>query len=242
MDIIGKLYQKLKFYFSINWTKTIYFNFKKFPFKTAVKFPVYFYGKVRFQNIEGKIIIDAPIKSRMIGFGVQYESNTCSKGIAEIFLQGTVKFKGHVQIGKDYFIYVSKNAYLEMGHMASLGSSGKIICNNRIVMGTFARVGFESQIMDSNFHQMLDTLTGEKFEKTAPITIGNFNYIGNRVTILSKTVTPNNCTISSSSFCSNDYSLLGENVLIGGIPAKLLRKNISRDWENEVPWLLKVLT
>ncbi len=242
MFTIVEIYKRLKFYLSINWTKTLYFNFKKFPFSDAIKLPVYFYGKVTFQNIEGTVVIEAPIKRRMIGFGQQYESNTCSKGIAEIYLKGTVVFKGNVQFGKDCFIYVAKHANLEMGHMSSLGSNGKIICYDKIVLGSFARIGFESQIMDSNFHQMIDTLTREKFNITSPVIIGNYNYIGNRVSIMSKTKTPNYCTIGSSSLCNNDYANLGEHVLIAGVPAKLLRKNISRDWENEEAHLENSLT
>jgi hypothetical protein len=47
------------------------------------------------------------------------------------------------------------------------------------------------------------------------------------------TRTPDYCTVASNSVCNKDYSTLGNNILIGGIPAKLLRENISRDWESE---------
>ena len=50
---------------------------------------------------------------------------------------------------------------------------------------------------------------------------------------MQKTVTPNFCMIASNSLCNKDYSLLNENILIGGIPAKHLKSNISRDWEGE---------
>ena len=68
--------KKIKFFFSINWIQTIYFNFKKFPYSIAKKLPVFFYGSVKFTNIDGNITIDAPIKTAMIGFGQQYEKST----------------------------------------------------------------------------------------------------------------------------------------------------------------------
>lgn len=234
--VVGKLKhinQRIGLYYSINWTKTLYFNFKKFPFKTAKKLPVFFYGKVKFQSIKGEMIIDGPIKRGMIGFGQPYEIISRSRGNSEFFLEGKMVFKGHVQFGKDYFIYIAEKGYCEMGHMASLGNSGKLICYNRIVFGKYARIGFESQVMDSNFHQMIDTLTGEKYPMTLPIILGNYNYFGNRISVMQKTNTPNFCTVASNSICNNDYTLLGENILIGGIPAKLLKNNISRDWEGE---------
>lgn len=230
---LRSFYQKMKFYYTVNWTKTLYFNLKKFPFETAKKLPVFFYGKVKFTSIAGKIEIVGDIKRGMIGFGQSYEMNTLHKGIAEIVLLGKIVFRGNVQFGKDYFIYIGEKGYCEFGNMASLASNGKLICFEKIVLGNYARLGSESQIIDTNFHQMIDTETKSKFKMTAPITIGNYNYIGNRVSIMQGTMTPNYCTIASNSLSNKDYSSLGTNILIGGIPAKLLRKNISRDWESE---------
>lgn len=230
---MGYFYDRLKFYFKINWTKTLYFNFSKFPFGTAKKFPVYFYGKVKLRNISGQIIIDAPIRSGMIGFGQPYEIITRSKRTAEFFLEGKMTFTGHVQFGIDYFIYVAENAVVEMGHMASLGNNGKLICYNKITFGKYARIGFESQIMDSNFHQMTDTVTNEKFPMTGQVAIGAYNYFGNRISVMQGTITPAYCTVASNSVCNKDYSSEGGNILIGGIPARLLKKNISRDWKGE---------
>lgn len=224
---------KIKTLFKINWFKSIYFNFKKFPFKVAKKMPVIFYGKVKFQNISGQININAPIQTGMIGFGKPYEMNTVSSGISEIMLAGKVIFNGHVQFGKDYFLYVAKEGFLQMGDMSSIASRGKIICTKEIVFGDYARLGSECQVIDTNFHEMIDTITKQKHSINAPIKIGNYNFISNRVTILSKTITPDYCTIASNSLCTKNYSSLGNNILIGGVPSKLIKGNISRNWVEE---------
>ncbi len=237
MGLLRDFYQKLKFYYSVNWSKTLYFNFMKFPFSTAQKLPVYFYGSVKLKNISGTITINAPIKAGMIGFGQSYEIITCSKGTAEFYLEGKMIFNGYVQFGKDYLIHVAQNATLEMGNMSSLGNSGKIICFHKITLGDFARIGYESQLSDTTVHQMINTVTKEKLPLTAPIRIGNYNYISNRVTILSNTSTPDFCTIASNSLCTKDYCSLGNHILIGGVPAQFLKDNISRDWEGEMKQL-----
>ena len=241
IEFIKKKYRKIKFvynqlklFYSVNWTKTLYFNFKKLPFSVAKKLPVFFYGKVKFQSLKGEIQLNTPIKMGMIGFGQSYEMRTVSKGTAELFLEGLIVFNGYMQFGKDYFIYVAKNASCEFGNMASLASDGKIISIEKIVLGDYARLGSECQIIDTNFHHMINTQTNDKYPMTSPITIGEYNFIGNRVSIMSKTKTPNFCTISSNSLCNKDYSSFGENVLIGGIPSKLLKENISRDWNGEM--------
>ena len=225
--------RKWKFFWSVNWIKTYYFNYKKFPYSIARKLPVFFYGKVKLSSIKGNIIIDAPIKKAMIGFGQPYELVSRSKRTAQLVLEGTFVFKGHVQFGIDYFIFIAKDAYCELGHLASMASNGKIICKEKIVLGNYARIGSEAQLIDTNFHQMMNTLTGEKYPMTAPIELGNYNFVSNRVTIMQKTKTPNYCTIASNTLCNKDYTKFGENILIGGIPAKLLKENISRDWEGE---------
>ena len=233
--------KKMKFFFKVNWYKTLYFNFKMLPFADAKKLPFYFYGKVKFSSLSGSVKIEAPIKRAMIGFGQPYEMNTVHMGIAEINLSGTIIFRGYTQFGKDYFISIKKDATSSFGNMSSIGSRGKVICTNSITLGDYARLGSECQIIDTNFHKIIDTVSNEESTMSQPIKIGNYNFISNRVTLLSKTATPDYCTIASNTLCNKDYQFLGSNILIGGIPAKLLKENISRDWEGEQDALLNNL-
>ena len=239
--IYRKFKKKNKFFWSVNWIKTYYFNYKKFPYAVAKKLPVFFYGSVKLSSIKGEIKIEAPIKKAMIGFGQKYELVSQSKRTAQLVLDGTIVCKGHVQFGIDYFVYVAKDAYCEFGHLSSMASNGKIICKEKIVLGKCARIGSEAQLIDTNFHTMFNTETGEKYPMNAPIELGDYNFVSNRVTIMQKTITPNNCTIASNTLCNKDYTKSGENILIGGIPAKLLKENISRDWESEKESLKKSL-
>lgn len=234
--------RKIKFFIKVNWIKTLYFNFKMFPFKIAKKLPVFFYGSVKFTCLKGSIEFAADIKTAMIGFGQPYEMKTRHRGIAEFFLKGNILFKGHVQFGKDFFVYVNEGGRLEMSHMSSIASLSKIICTNTIIFGKWARIGSESQVIDTTFHTMKNTKTGEVYPKDNPIIIGNYNYIGNRVSIMAKTRTNSYCTVASNSLCNKDYWDLGENILIGGIPAKLIKEHVSRDWEGEEAVLEKYLT
>ena len=70
---------------------------------------------------------------------------------------------------------------------------------------------------------MYDTETNERFPINGLIKLGNYNYIGSDVSIKQYTITPDFCTIASYSLCNKDYSMQGKNILIGGIPAKLLK-------------------
>jgi acetyltransferase-like isoleucine patch superfamily enzyme len=223
----------IKQLWKVNWTKTIYFNFKKFPFSIARKLPVFFYGKVSFTNISGNIQINHPIKTGMIGFGKPYEKFNAYKKIAELNIEGKIIFNGYFQFGKDCQVFVAKNAKLFLGNMASVGSEGKIICTRQISLGDFARIGSESRLVDTNSHQMIDLKTDENFKITETIEMGSHNYIASCVSIMPGTKTPNYCTVAIHSLLNKDYTALGENILIGGIPAKLLREHTTRDWASE---------
>ena len=231
--------RKFKIARKVNWVKTLYFNFKMFPFSIARKLPVFFYGSIKFTSLKGEIKIKAPIKSGMIGFGQKFEKMTLSKGVAEIFIDGTLEFKGHAHFGKDVFLSVNKGAFCQFGFMGCLGSDVKLICTNKIVIGDWTGIGYESQIIDTNSHPMKNTLTNKHYPINGQIIIGNYNAISNRVSIMLGTKTADNTVIASNSLCNKDYTGLGNNVLIGGIPSKLIKNNFKRDWEIEKENLMK---
>lgn len=203
------------------------------PFDQAKKLPIYFYGSVKFSQLRGRVSIEVPIKKGMVGFGLQYEQTTRSKRTAEFILKGHWIIRGYVQFGKDCFVMIDENATLDMGNMSGVASDGKLICTHSIKFSTYARVGSECQIIDTDFHQMINTETNEKLEMSKPITIGAYNYVSRWSSIMKNTTTPDYCTVASNTLCNKDYTELGSNILIGGIPAKLLKRNISRDWEGE---------
>jgi len=238
--IFNKIRSIWKFYFAVNWIKTIYFNFKKFPFHIAKKLPIFFYGSVKFSNISGEIILDVPeIKKGMIGFGQKFELPTRSKRIAELSVVGKLVFKGNAHIGIDCFVHVGEGAYCEFGYMSCLGSNVKLICKEEVILSDWVGIGYESQLTDSNFHPMMNTETGEYYPMTNPVHLAKYNAFSNRISIMPGTKTPENCVIASNSVVNKDYRDLGNNILIGGVPAKLIKKNYNRDWEGEKEMLKK---
>lgn len=210
-----------------------------FPYNTAKKLPVFFYGKVKFSNLSGNVSIEGPIKKAMIGFGQKFEFPSTSKGTAELSLKGNLCFKSNAHIGLDYAILIDKDGYCEFGFMGCLGSNVKLICTQKIIIGKWCGIGYDSKIIDTNSHPMKNTLTGKVYPISSSIELGNYNAFSNSVSIMPGTKTPNNCVIASHTICNKDYTDLGENILIGGIPAKLIKNNFARDWESEKEMLLE---
>jgi acetyltransferase-like isoleucine patch superfamily enzyme len=230
---------RLRFYASVNWVKTVYFNFHFFPTKMAMKLPVVFYGRVSFGNLDGSVAIEGPISRGMIGIGQHFETTRRSKGTTVVTIMGRLVFKGSAHMGRDILLYVGSGAYCEFGHMVGLGSDVRLICTNKVILGDWARIAYESQLIDTTVHPMRNTQTGELYPFSRPVVIGSHNSISNRVSLMPGTVTPDRVVVASNSVCNKDYSAWGSDILMGGIPAKLIRKNYARDWEGEKPLLVR---
>lgn len=241
-SILKKIYKKGYNFFQINWIKTIYVNFKVLPLKDAKKLPIIIFGNCKITNLSGKVKFLAPIKFGMLGLGQRYEIFKKEAGSAEINIQGLVIIKSSAQFGYDYKLFVGKNAEFRIGNMASMASGAKVICTRKIILGDFCRMGSECQIIDTNFHDLKNPLTNEIAVRNGEIHLGSYNFISNRVSIMGKTKTGNYVTIASNSLLNKDYTFYGENILIGGIPAKKIKDNITRDWETEKKALESYLT
>lgn len=82
-----------------NWIAILYFNFKKLPFKQAIKLPFDFYYKVRFKNLKGKIIIkNENIHRGMIKIGGR-GSEMFPRNPVIIDISGTWIIKGITEVG-----------------------------------------------------------------------------------------------------------------------------------------------
>lgn len=226
---------KFLFFLSINWVSTLYFNFKMLPFSIAKKLPVVFYGKVKFTSLNGKVIINAPIRFRMVGFGENLEMIKRNFNKAELKIDGFFHINGNFSTGNDYVICINKDAILEIGEGTYLGSNTKIITTKKVNIGKYFRFGYESQISDSNYHYILDYETKKVRRIDKAIIIGDYCWIGNRSTIMRGTVTPKNLIVASNSLLNRDYTLdVEENSVIGGMPAKLIKKGVSRIFDAEL--------
>ena len=223
---LKKIKQFISLIFRINWSKSIYFNFKMLPIKSALKLPVLFYGKVKFTSLSGKFLLNFTPKFGLVKFGNNLEIIKRNFNKAEIRIDGTFCLNGSLSTGNDYLICVTQNGYLEIGEGAYLGFLTKIIATNYIRIGKGFGLAAESQIIDSNFHYSIDKDTNKVSRYSGAINISNNCWVGFRTTIMKGTITPSNIIIASNSLLNKDYTLtIPENAVIGGMPAKLIKTN-----------------
>ncbi len=208
--------------------KTIYFNLKYFPFKTAIKLPVLISKNVVLLKTDGKISIDNPISTGMIklGFGdIGIFDKKRSKSIWQVS-GGDVIFRGNAIIGHGCKISIGEKGVLEFGKNISVTAETEIIAYDTIVFGNDCLISWDCLIMDTDMHEIFDK-SGNQINQSKPIVIGNKVWIGCRSVILKGTKISDNSVIGTNSLISKDIS--DKSGVFAGNPVRFLRSDI--DWK-----------
>lgn len=219
---------------SPNFFKSIYFNFRLCSFSQARFCPIYIYGKTKIWSLSGRIFIDKEtIKSGLIKWG--YDWGYRSNGITIIRVDGDIYFKGSCLLAQATDIAVFSGATLIVGDGAQILENSLIYCSDNIILGKNFSFTFQSSMMDTDFHYMIDVNLSRVAKKSKPIIIGDNVWVGNRATIKKGVVIPDNTTIAASySVLTKDYSSLPPYSILGGCPARLINSGFSRVWKNEM--------
>lgn len=213
--------------------RTIYFNFRTMPFRTAIKFPVFVYGRVRFFGLNGQVQFEkTDVKPGMVKMGINGDSFTLFDHTGFIQLGSSssrIIFEGPCRIALNAKIRVPAGT-LRMGAYTRIGSGTKVICNGgTITIGELTGITFSCVIMNSSFHYTYDTNRQCYCNRTFNIEIGKRNWIGNQTTILGKTRTLDDTIVGTGSLLNRDYTKLDSKYpLLAGRPAKMVKCGIKR--------------
>jgi acetyltransferase-like isoleucine patch superfamily enzyme len=129
---------------------------------------------------------------------------------------------GIVNAGPGVTITLSKNAILELGDAVYINSDTNIYCHEHIEIGAGSLISWEVEIIDSDDHKIVR----KDFARSKPIQIGNHVWIGSRATILKGVTIGSGAVIGAGAVVTKDVP---ENCLVGGVPARIIRKNVY--WE-----------
>ncbi|MDN3548550.1 acyltransferase [Mucilaginibacter aquaedulcis] len=217
----------LKFLKRIN-IKSVIFNFRYFPFKTAIKFPVLISNNVFLHKTKGRVIINAPIKTALIQIGYGAIGITDFKRSRAVWeVHGDIIFNGRAFIAHGCKISVAQNAELIFGDDFYMSTECAIVAAKKIEIGNHSIISWESLIMDTDFHHIADE-TGQVFNHPKEIIIGDSVWVGCKCTILKGSVIPQGSVVAANSMVTK--KLTGENSIFGGSPMRVLKSNIK--WWN----------
>lgn len=212
-----------------NLHQILYINFHFLPFNQAIKLPIWvkFYSNKRLFKSKGKIIIE----SEKISFGM------IEMGVMQYFelregmhfgSSGTLIFEGSAHISNASNIQICKNSTLRIGDGVGL-SQTKIICAKSITIGKGTFVGVGSQMMDSDFHPIIDILGKSYINPTQSIKIGDYNWLGAEVMVLKGTKTPAHCIISARSILNKKYKIPECSIINNSCGQEIIMNGYIRD-------------
>lgn len=200
--------------------KTLLFNLKYFPFKDAIRLPVFVSHRVWLKELSGTVkVSNVRTGAILIGFGdVMFESKTIWQ------VSGTVEFKGNAVIGPGSKIVVSGK--LTIGTNFLVTATTLIIAHKSITIGDNVLFAWDTLIMDTDFHKIYDS-SENRTNQPRSVKIGNKVWIGCRTVILKGVEVADGVVIGASSTLTKPIKV--KNSIVGGNPAKIIRENIT--WE-----------
>lgn len=209
----------------LNIPKTLYFNLRVFPLKTALKFPVICSYKTRIRNIHKNMVeIDAPIKTFMIKYGIEGVEGVSSdrKPHIEIGKEGKIIFHGKANLSRGVSLRVG-NGVLSFGENFYSNCNLLVICSKSITFGNNVLFGWDINVRDCDGHPVY--VGGIKKENVKPVVVQDNVWVGSYVDIMKGVSIPYGSIVAARSCVLKEFE--EENILIGGYPAKKLKERVS---------------
>lgn len=114
---------------------------------------------------------------------------------------------------------------LVIGSETFINARTSILCTEHITIGSHCAISWDVSIIDTDIHTMLnETDQGSQSLQKRPIHIGNHVWIGAGAKILKGVTIGDNSVIAAGSIVTQNVP---PHSLAGGVPARVLKKNIS---------------
>ena len=206
--------------------KTIIFNFHYFGIK-GLKLPVLCSYKVKFLKLRGKVIIDLDHRFAMIKLGFTAQGAYDNSKLSFLWINdGIIRFKGNAGIRNG--VSIRNYGLLVFGDRFHISSPSTIICYKGVTFGDDVLIGWNCEFFDGDAHKIY-ILDGEKrihINENKEIVVGDHVWFGANSKIYKGVHIGNNVVVAGNSVVVRP--IVGDNLIIGGFPAKVLRSGI--DW------------
>ena len=218
-----------------NLIKTLYINFKLFPFRTAIKFPILIGRHVELLGLKRgciQILPDTCVKRNMIVIGVSKWPISSTRGLWTLLRfepNGVWIVGSDIVINCGCTLAVYRDAICKFGNDILINQRTKIFCKNRLTIGSNSRIGWECQLYDTGFHFIYNKNKNRINTALGNIVIGKHCWITNRCTISGIVYFPDYSILASGSLLNKDYrDITSEGNLFVGNPAILKATGVYR--------------
>lgn len=139
-----------------------------------------------------------------------------------------------LHFGKDCYMkrgviwFEDHNCTLTIGDKTTIMEAGISIVepNGKVTIGEDCMLSFGIDIRNSDSHSIIDLSSEKRINYSEDVVIGNHVWIGHEVQILKGSKIGNDSIVGSRSIVTKEH---GENCIIVGSPAKVVKENVTWD-------------
>lgn len=204
------------------WLKSWLYNAMWFGLKQSFKMPILIFNDVEIMAL-GRIVISGPIERGMIHIGA-WKSKAHNS--TRIFNNSLIIFNGRTEIRGG--VIIENDGTIEFKKDVRIGENCEIMCQDNIVFGDRVSIGFETQVMDTDFHFVLNMEKQKIRNCHKPTIINNGAWVSSNCKVMKGTVIPEGAIVAGNSLFNQDYSSLPQNTLFAGSPAKPIKEGFRR--------------
>lgn len=227
-NVIGKIWDYRWILRSL--PQTIWFNFHYLPLKQAWRLPILLY-KPHFIHCKGTIRLSGDVRFGIVRLGYFGVSVYPNHGIT-LDLNGDIDIQGKCEIGNDSYISVGSKGNLVIGDSFKASCSLKIIAFYKIVIHEHVLIGWNTILLDTNFHRLKRVDGNPAGCGYGAVEIGNDTWICNNVEVTAGAKIPHHSVIQTHSIVLKN--MVQESFSIyGGNPATLVVKGFYFDYRDD---------
>lgn len=177
--------------------------------------------------LNGKVVFEnTTVRRGMVKIGINADSFSLFDHSGFVQLgskESKIVFEGPASFSVNSKIRVVAGE-LRLGKYSYIGEGVRIVCNGSVInIGDYARIAFETVIMNSGFHHVYNSNNQNITRTTRPINIGKYSWIGNRSSLSAGAAIKDYTIVCAGSLVNRDFTQAeGDNQMLGGSPAKLI--------------------
>ena len=203
---------------------SVLFCIRYLPFRTAIYVPILISYKVKVGKLKrGQIVILSKPKRYMITIGYKgYSLIDSLNSLLYISNEGKLILNGNCVFAQGCRIWIEKGAVMEIGNNFYCNRNCIFRAGDNIKIGNNVLMGWGIEMNTSDGHHLI--IDNKKLNNHGDIVIGDNVWIASHCTFGKGSVVGNNSVIAQRSLVNKSFTL--SNVLLGGIPAKVLKENV----------------
>ena len=209
----------------IGLPKSIVFNCWYFGL-SGLKLPVLLSYKAKIKKMKGQVKIHGRLKTGMIKLGFTAPEMYDNSKLSFVWINdGLIEFmnKASMRNGTSIRNY----GHLIFGDGFHISAPSRIICYRHIQFGDDILIGWDCEFTDGDAHKIYaidDEQQIERLNPNKPIIIGNKVWFAAHSKILKGVNIGDNSVVAEGTLLTKSF--VEGNVVIGGNPAKILKRNI----------------